>query len=84
MTATDTDRPESTESAGDVLRIDVVRGNPTPEEIAAVIAVVSDAYATESATAVAPERRRRSAWELSTRTLRQPLRRDVGWGAFSG
>ena len=84
MTGTHEGRPEATESADAVLRIDVVRGNPSSEEIAAVIAVVSDAYEREAATAVAPESRRRSAWQVSARSLRQPLRRDLGWGSFGG
>lgn len=74
----------SGEETPDALRIDVARGNPTPEEIAAVIAVVTEAYAGEAATAVAPRVRRPSAWQVSARALRQPLRRDVGWGTFAG
>lgn len=64
-------------------RIDVRRGNPTEEELAAVIAVVSAAYTQESEEAVADEARR-SAWSLSQRGLRAPLRRDLGWGRFGG
>ena len=66
------------------LRIDVLRGNPTPEELAAAVAVVSESYRSEAAAAVADEGHRRSAWEISARSLRQPLRREVGWGRFSG
>lgn len=65
------------------LRVDVRRGHPTEEELAAVVAVVTVGYAEESENARADESRR-SAWELSQRTLRSPLRRDVGWGRFSG
>ncbi len=61
------------------LQIDVVRGNPTEEELAALIAVVSEAYTREEATATASDARPRSAWEISARRLRAPLRRDVGW-----
>jgi hypothetical protein len=66
----------------DGVTIDVRRGTPTEEELAALIAVVSEAYVGEKAEAVADDRVRRSAWELSQRTLRQPLRRDLGWGRF--
>ena len=65
------------------LHIDVRRGHPTEEELAAVIAVVTVGYTEESENARADESRR-SAWDLSQRTLRSPLRRDVGWGRFSG
>ena len=64
--------------------IDVRRGSPTEEELAALIAVVSQEYAAESAEAVADDRPTRSAWSVSQRGLRQPLRRDVGWGRFAG
>ncbi|MFT4211412.1 MAG: acyl-CoA carboxylase epsilon subunit [Microbacterium sp.] len=63
-------------------RIDVLRGNPTDEELAAVIAVAGAAYAQESSAALADEPSRPSAWRISQRGLRQPLRRDIGWGRF--
>jgi phenylpyruvate tautomerase PptA (4-oxalocrotonate tautomerase family) len=84
MTASEEGRPGPDESAHIVLRVDVERGNPTPEEIAAVVAVVSDAYVTEAAAAVAVDDARPSAWQVSARALRAPLRRDVGWGVFGG
>jgi hypothetical protein len=62
--------------------IDVRRGDPTDDELAALIAVVTEAYAGEAAEAVAEDRSQRSAWALSQRGLRQPLRRDLGWGRF--
>jgi hypothetical protein len=83
MTGRDADRPDATEPA-DALRVDVLRGQPTAEELAAVIAVVSEAYETESAAAVADEDRRPSGWQISARALRTPLRRDLGWGRFGG
>jgi hypothetical protein len=64
--------------------IDVLSGTPTEEELAALIAVVSEAYAGEAAEAVAEDSRTRSAWALSQRGLRQPLRRELGWGRFGG
>ena len=62
--------------------IDVRRGAPTEEELAALIAVVTEAYAGEAAEAVVEDRRARSGWSLSQRALREPLRRDLGWGGF--
>jgi hypothetical protein len=64
------------------VRIEVRRGNPTDEELAALIAVVSQAYTGEASEAVAEEGSCRSGWELSARGMRQPLRRDLGWGRF--
>lgn len=66
------------------LRIDVQRGQPTAEELAAVIAVVSESYAAEASMQVVDERRTVTGWSLSTRQLRQPLRRELGWGRFGG
>ncbi len=84
MTGSDADRPDPTEPAGTTLRIDVLRGSPTAEEVAAVIAVVSESYQSEAAAAVADDHRRFSAWRSSARSLRLPLRRDLDWGRFGG
>ncbi len=62
----------------------VVRGTPTPEELAAVLVVAGEAYAGEAADATAPEAPTRSRWELSARGLRAPLNRDAGWNGFTG
>ena len=62
--------------------IEVHRGAPTEEELAALIAVVSEAYTGEAAEAVADDRETRTGWALSQRSLRQPLNRDLGWGRF--
>ena len=72
------------DAPGAAVTIDVLRGTPTEAELAALIAVVSEAYATEAAEAVAEDSPRRTAWELSQRALREPLRRDLGWGRFGG
>lgn len=74
----------SPDEAAPALRIDVLRGSPTAEELAAAIAVVSEEYRSEAAAAVAAPARRRSAWEVSARALRAPLRREIGWGRFGG
>lgn len=63
--------------------IEILRGNATEEELAALIAVVSDAYSQEEAAAVAAERPV-SAWQRTQRPLRRALRRDIPWGRFSG
>ncbi|WP_194397769.1 acyl-CoA carboxylase subunit epsilon [Microbacterium atlanticum] len=74
---------EDGSQAGSV-RIDVLRGAATEEELAALIAVVSEAYVGEAAEAVADDSARRSAWSLSQRALRLPLQRELGWGRFGG
>ena len=74
MSAPDDERPPE---------IEIIRGTATEEELAALIAVVSDAHAQESADAVAEEPRV-SAWSRTQRGLRTPLRRDIPWGRFSG
>jgi hypothetical protein len=63
--------------------IDVRRGNPTDDELAALVAVVGEAYREESGQGT-PLVRARSRWELSARGLRRPLERDRGWGGFTG
>ena len=64
--------------------IDILRGEATEEELAALIAVVTEAYTGEAAEAVAADDRPRSAWSLTQRSLREPFRRELGWGRFSG
>lgn len=66
------------------ITVDVLRGQPSDAELAALIAVVSEAYTAEASSAVAPDSPRRSAWALSQRSFREPLRRDLGWGRFGG
>ncbi|WP_345751223.1 acyl-CoA carboxylase subunit epsilon [Microbacterium rhizophilus] len=64
-------------------RVEVVRGTPTEEELAALLAVVGEEYTREAEEAVADDSRP-SAWQLTQRSLRRPLRRDVPWGRFAG
>ena len=64
-------------------RMEIVRGNPTEEELAALIAVVTEAYSHETEEAVAEEPRI-SAWQRTQRGIRRPLRRDIPWGRYSG
>ncbi|MDL9980287.1 acyl-CoA carboxylase subunit epsilon [Microbacterium candidum] len=65
------------------LGIDVLHGRPSDEELAALIAVVSEAYSTETEDAVAGNAPRRTAWDLSTRGLRAPLQRERGWNLWA-
>jgi len=79
-----TDRTTSPETPVDVpLTLEITRGTASEEELAALIAVITDAYATESADAVA-EDPVVSAWTRTQRALRAPLRRDIPWGRYSG
>lgn len=64
-------------------RIEIIRGTPTDEELAALLAVVSDAYTRETDEAVA-DVPHVSVWQRTQRGLRGPLRRDIPWGRFSG
>jgi hypothetical protein len=73
----------SEQDDGQGVTIDVRRGAPADDELAALIAVVSEAYAGEAAEAVAEEPVR-TAWSVTQRALREPLRREVGWGRFGG
>ena len=70
-----------TDAAPAAIRVEVLHGDPTPEELAAVVAVVTEAYSREAADAVAETEPRASAWRLAER-LRAPLRREIGWGRF--
>lgn len=74
----------ATDAAPQGPTIEVHRGAPTEVELAALIAVVSEAYTGEAAEAVADDRENRTGWQLSQRALRQPLDRDLGWGRFGG
>ncbi len=72
---------ESPDAPAPNLRL--VRGTATEEELAALMAVVAQAYVGESEEAVAEEPRV-SAWARTQRGLRAPLRRGIPWGRFSG
>ena len=69
---------------GEGLAIEVRRGSPTAEELAALIAVVTEAYTEEAAGTLADDDRHPTAWSRTQRALRQPLRRDIGWGRYAG
>ncbi len=60
----------------------VVRGNPTPEELAAVIAIVEAASAEERATSGGAARKPRSTWNRNHVQLRDGLTPGLGqWNA---
>lgn len=64
----------------DALR--VVRGNPTPEELAAVIAIVEAAAAEEGSTGSAVKRQPRSTWNRNHVQLRGGISPGFGqWNA---
>jgi hypothetical protein len=73
--------PESAAEPTPVLR--VVKGEPTPEELAALVAVVSARAAAGAASAAAEsEPDRASDWASYWRNARQPLRHGPGrWRA---
>jgi hypothetical protein len=75
--------PHDADAETTPLRVDLRRGHATPEELAAVIAVVTESYVQEAASAVA-EDEVSSAWAVSARGLRTPLHRGVRWGRYSG
>ncbi|GGF46141.1 hypothetical protein GCM10010922_22400 [Microbacterium sorbitolivorans] len=54
------------------LALRVTRGNPTEEELAAVLAVVGNSYAEEADGAKAPERRVPDRWIRSKRLRTYP------------
>ena len=76
--------PDLPATAPQPLRIDVRRGSPSDEELAALMAVVSEAYEREAAGAVVPDSAAASAWTRTQRRLRGPLPRGIAWGRFIG
>ncbi|MET0842844.1 MAG: acyl-CoA carboxylase epsilon subunit [Mycetocola sp.] len=76
--------PFVTEESDVGVDVRVLRGSPTPAEIAAVTAVLTAAVVEESAGADAVLSHGPSAWQRSTRTLRSPLMVGPGqWRNFS-
>ncbi|NLA10406.1 MAG: acyl-CoA carboxylase subunit epsilon [Microbacteriaceae bacterium] len=60
------------------LEIAVLRGNPSEDELAALIAVVSDAYEAEVEGAIADDTPPASAWARAQRAMRPPLSHGPG------
>lgn len=73
----------STHEPATPVEIQVLRGVASEEELAALLAVLGEAYTAEETSAVAAQRRV-SVWERGQRGVRAPLRRDIPWGRFSG
>ncbi|MFT4233484.1 MAG: acyl-CoA carboxylase subunit epsilon [Microbacterium sp.] len=65
------------------MRVQITRGTPTPEELAALIAVVGEAYDAEAQATVVDERSASIGWRTSRRLRRVPTR-GARWGAFTG
>jgi hypothetical protein len=63
--------------------VEVLRGSADEEELAALLAVVTEAYARESDAVVADDESGMSAWARSARGLRRPLERGLPWGRSS-
>lgn len=75
------ERPGKADAMTDQPLLRVVKGEPTPEELAALTAVVSARAAAASAAADKPARRR-SQWSANHRRLSQPHRPGPGaWRA---
>ena len=75
----ETEQAEETEPQQPLLRI--VKGDPTPEEVAALVSVVS-AMAAGAAEASADQKRPRSEWSAPHRRLRGTHRHGAGaWRA---
>ena len=68
------------------MRVDVLRGSPRSDELAALLAVVTEAYAEESAAAtVDDEAARPKRWSLvAALAARSPCGGTLGWGRFTG
>lgn len=62
-------------------RVDIVRGGPTDEDLAAIAAVLPLAYVEEVAQATTDDAPERSVWSRSRRMRRMPGRH---WGRFAG
>ena len=62
--------------------VEIVRGTPTEEDLAALAGVLPAAYAEETVDATADEPTAHDAWSRSTR-LRAPFDRGT-WARFSG
>ena len=70
-------------SAPDDISVEVHRGAPTEQELAALLAVVTEAYAREADAVVTADEPAGSAWARSARGLREPLQRGIPWARSS-
>ncbi|MBX3094225.1 MAG: acyl-CoA carboxylase subunit epsilon [Cryobacterium sp.] len=75
--------PETSVGVSDDLR--VVAGNPTPEELAAVMAVVAGIAAELGSRPLRRAVKQSTAWAASQRPIREPiLHGTTRWRGFSG
>ena len=65
------------------ISVEVLRGSADEEELAALLAVVTEAYVREADAVVAEDESGMSAWARSARGLRRPLERGLPWGRSS-
>ncbi|MEY2675685.1 MAG: hypothetical protein RL645_21 [Actinomycetota bacterium] len=63
--------------------LQVVRGNPTPEELATVIAVLTAANAEAASQSSGRERRLTSTWSRNASMLRSPILPGPGQWKFA-
>lgn len=73
---------DGTPGPGETPGVEIARGAPTEEDLAAIAAVLPTAYVEETVTATADEPPARDAWNRSMR-LRRPIDRGE-WGRFAG
>lgn len=69
----------------DPIDIQIIGGSPTPEEVAAVTAVLQASLAELAAEQALLDTDATTAWQRSQRQLRAPLHNSRGsWRSFSG
>jgi hypothetical protein len=67
-------------STSEPVSVEVLRGAADEQELAALLAVVTEAYVREADAVVAEDDSAMSAWARSARGLRPPLERGLPWG----
>lgn len=72
------------ERAAHPLSVRVQRGSPSDEDVAAMIAVVTEAYASEVESAEAVADRRASVWGRGMHAMRVVPQPGSVWGRFEG
>ncbi|WP_119696922.1 acyl-CoA carboxylase epsilon subunit [Microbacterium halotolerans] len=72
---------EGTHGRGELPSVEITRGTPSEEDLAALAGVLPTAYLEETEHATADEQTARSAWNRSRRMRRTP---GSQWGRFAG
>ncbi|MBG6239522.1 hypothetical protein IWX78_002509 [Mycetocola sp. CAN_C7] len=81
---TRSERFTTDDESGHGIDVHILRGSPTPDEIAAVTAVLTTAVVEEAANADAVPTNGPSAWQRSQRVMRSPLTAGAGrWRNFT-